>query len=61
MAAAFSTWLQQLLSLGIVHPQESNSVSQVLNAAAMTYVAAMVQSVMQLLHLLMIARNSNRN
>ena len=52
---------QQLLSLGIVHPQESNSVSQVLNAAAMTYVAAMVQSVMQLLHLLMIARNSNRN
>ena len=50
---------QQLLDLGIVHPQESNAVSKVLNAAAMTYVAAMVQAVMQLLHLIMIARSGN--
>jgi len=50
---------QQLLSLGIVHPQESNGVSKVLNAAAMTYVAAMVEAVMQLLRLIMIARSSS--
>ena len=52
---------QQLLNLGIVQPQESAGVSKVLNAAAMTYVAAMVSSVMQLLHLIMIARNSERS
>jgi Zn-dependent membrane protease YugP len=32
-------------------------VSKVLNAAALTYVAAMVTSVLQLLHLLVLARN----
>lgn len=47
----------QLERLGIVQAQEGAGVSRVLNAAAMTYVAAMVASVMQLLHLLMIARN----
>jgi uncharacterized protein len=50
---------EQLLRLGIVHSHEGAAVSQVLNAAALTYVAAMVQSVMQLLHLLLIARNRN--
>lgn len=49
---------EQLVRLGLVHQQESVGVSKVLNAAAMTYVAAMVASVMQLLHLLMIARSS---
>jgi Zn-dependent membrane protease YugP len=48
---------EQLLRLGVVRAHESDAVSQVLNAAALTYVAAMVSSVMQLLHLLMIARN----
>jgi hypothetical protein len=43
--------------LGIVQAQEGAGVSRVLNAAAMTYVAAMVASVMQLLHLLTMARN----
>lgn len=42
----------QLLSLGLVHPQESGGVAKVLNAAALTYVAAMVSSVLTLLHLL---------
>ena len=50
---------QELLRLGIVQPQESSAVSQVLNAAAMTYVAAMVTSVLQLLRLILMARNRN--
>jgi Zn-dependent membrane protease YugP len=50
---------EQLLRLGLVHAQEAGAVSQVLNAAALTYVAAMVSSVMQLLRLLLLARNRN--
>jgi Zn-dependent membrane protease YugP len=50
---------EQLLRLGLVHSHESEAVSRVLNAAALTYVAAMVASVMQLLRLLLIARNRN--
>jgi Zn-dependent membrane protease YugP len=52
---------QQLLNLGIVQPQESPGVSKVLNAAAMTYVAAMIGAVMQLLYFIMLARNSDRS
>jgi len=48
----------QLLRLGLVRPEESSGVSKVLNAAALTYVAALVSSVMQLLYFLNIARNS---
>lgn len=47
----------QLLGLGLVHPQESGGVSRVLNAAALTYVAAMITSVLQLLHLITLARS----
>jgi Zn-dependent membrane protease YugP len=49
---------EQLLRLGLVHSHESEAVSKVLNAAALTYVAAMVTAVMQLLRLLLLARNS---
>jgi hypothetical protein len=49
---------EQLLRLGIVHAEESQGVSKVLNAAALTYVAALVASVMQLLYYLSLARNS---
>ncbi|HMJ64617.1 MAG TPA: zinc metallopeptidase [Candidatus Binatia bacterium] len=49
----------QLLNLGLVAPQESGAVAKVLNAAALTYVAALVTSVLQLLRLLMLARNRN--
>src|SRR5688572_12996433 len=49
----------QLLNLGLVHPQESGGVTKVLNAAALTYVAAMVTSVLQLLHLISLARSRN--
>jgi len=48
----------QLFRLGLVHQHEGAAVSQVLNAAALTYVAAMVSSVLELLHLLSVARNS---
>ncbi len=48
---------QQLLALGIVRPEESRGVSSVLNAAALTYVAAMVSAVLELLRYIMIARD----
>jgi len=47
----------QLLKLGLIGSREQGGISKVLGAAAMTYVAAMVSSVFELLHLLMIARN----
>ena len=51
----------QLLRWGLVHSQESEHVSKVLNAAALTYVAALVTAVLQLLHLITMARGSNRD
>ena len=48
---------EQLLRIGIVSPVESPGVKKVLNAAALTYVAAMVGAVMQLLRLLLLARD----
>jgi len=52
---------QQLLKLGLVQPGESGAVSKVLNAAALTYVAAMVTAVLQLLQLIMLSRGRDRN
>ncbi len=49
---------EQLLRLGIVRAEESDGVNKVLSAAALTYVAALVSSVMQLLYFLSMARNS---
>jgi Zn-dependent membrane protease YugP len=51
----------RLLQLGLIDGQERSGVSRVLGAAALTYVAAMVQSLMTLLHFIMILRGSNRN
>lgn len=51
---------EQLLRLGLVQQREGEGVAKVLSAAAMTYVAAMVASVLQLLRLIMIARGSDR-
>lgn len=50
----------QLLRLGLIDPQERTGVSRVLGAAAMTYVAAMVASLMTFLHFFMMVRNSER-
>lgn len=52
---------RKLQNLHIVLPNETPHVARVLNAAALTYVAAMVAAVMQLLYLILIARGMNRN
>lgn len=49
----------ELERLGIVRGQEAGGVRSVLNAAALTYVAAMVQSLMTLLHFILLARSGN--
>lgn len=49
---------EQLFRLGLVYESEREGVSKVLNAAALTYVAALVSSVMQLLYYVTLARNS---
>jgi Zn-dependent membrane protease YugP len=51
----------QLLRLGLVSNREQAAVGQVLNAAALTYVAAMVSSLFTLLHLILIARGNDRD
>src|SRR5690349_15908804 len=48
---------QQLMRLGLLRGQEGVGVSKVLNAAALTYVAAMISAVLQLLQLLLMARD----
>ena len=52
----------QLARLGLVRSEdEARGVSRVLSAAAMTYVAAMISSVLELLRWVMIARASDRD
>ena len=51
---------EQLFRLGLVHEQERAGISKVLDAAALTYVAALVSSVLQLLYLLTLARDNRR-
>ena len=52
---------QQLVSMGIVQQQEAGAVCKVLNAAGLTYVAAMVSSVMTLLYYLSIFSRNDRD
>jgi Zn-dependent membrane protease YugP len=52
---------QQLVSLGLIDGQEQTGVNKVLNAAALTYVAAMVSSLFMVLRFLMIMRGSDRH
>ena len=47
---------EQLFRLGLIREEERPGVSKVLNAAALTYVAALVTSVLQLLQFVMLAR-----
>ena len=44
----------QLVSLGIINEEELRYVSKVLNAAALTYVAATLQAILTLLYYLML-------
>lgn len=48
---------EQLFRLGLIRDEERPGVSKVLNAAALTYVAALVTSVLQLLQFVMLARD----
>ena len=52
---------RELVRLGLVSDSERNGISKVLQAAALTYVAAMVASVMQLVHWIMIAQSRDRD
>lgn len=52
---------EQLLRLGLIREDERPGVSKVLNAAALTYVAALVTSVLQLLQFVMMARDRDRS
>lgn len=52
---------QQLVSLGIISPQELTHVSSVLNAAAWTYVAATLQSLLTLLYFILRATGGSRD
>jgi Zn-dependent membrane protease YugP len=49
---------EQLFRLGLVHDHEHAGVSKVLNAAALTYVAALVSAILNLLYYVTLARNS---
>lgn len=49
---------EQLFRLGLVHEHERTGVSKVLDAAALTYVAALVSSMLNLLYYITLARNS---
>jgi len=48
---------EQLFRLGLVSGDERSAVSQVLGAAALTYVAALVTAMLQLLYWIAVARN----
>jgi len=50
----------QLVNLGLVRENEREGVNKVLDAAALTYVAALVGSVLQLLYLISAAQNGRR-
>lgn len=50
----------ELVSSGIVTPQEDRLVAKVLNAAALTYVAATVTAILTLLYYILRAQQSNR-
>jgi uncharacterized protein len=49
---------EQLFRLGLVHEHERAGVSKVLDAAALTYVAALVTAMLNLLYYISLARNS---
>ena len=56
---ASSRALKQLQSLGIMGAEENQQSKKVLSAAALTYVAAAFSSILQLLRLVVIARDNN--
>lgn len=57
---ASSRAIVQMENLGIIDPEEQQSARKVLGAAAMTYVAAMLVSLMQLVRLILLSRINDR-
>ncbi len=53
--------LRLLMETGILYEEEAAQTKKVLSAAAMTYVASVAASLLQLLRLLLIARGRNRD
>jgi Zn-dependent membrane protease YugP len=51
----------QLSQLGLIRGEEGEGVKKVLNAAALTYVAALVTALLYLLQFVLIMRGGNRN
>ncbi len=51
---------EQLFRLGLVREDERAGISKVLDAAALTYVAALVSSILNLLYYITLARDSRR-
>jgi len=51
---------RQLVAAGIVSPQEEEEIGRVLNAAAMTYVAATLTAILTLLYFIFRARSASR-
>jgi Putative neutral zinc metallopeptidase. len=58
---ASSRALDQIVSLGIVRPDEERGARKVLSAAALTYVAAAAVALMELLRFILIFTNANRD
>lgn len=54
---ASSRAIDQMEMTGVIYPDEKGSARKVLSAAALTYVAAMLVSLMQLLRLILLARS----
>jgi uncharacterized protein len=52
---------RRLVDLGIVPAQEMGAVNRVLNAAALTYVAATLQAILTLLYYVLRYAGSNRS
>lgn len=52
---------EQLINLGLVSIEEENSVKKVLSAAAMTYIASLISSILNLLRLVLILGSRERD
>jgi Zn-dependent membrane protease YugP len=52
---------RELSRLNLITPQELPGVEQVLNAAALTYVAALLSAVLEVVHLLLLVRGRGRD
>ncbi|MCI8486609.1 MAG: zinc metallopeptidase, partial [Clostridia bacterium] len=52
---------EQLINLGLVSLEEEDSIKQVLSAAAMTYIASLISSILNLLRLVIMLSGRERD